>query len=368
MEGNEGNTARDGRVVNGPDYGADLPHARESRVTRIGIVSPGFPESPGGVTDHTARLRRHWNDAGHEVEVLGTRDEAPQAVAARWRDERVAAVLIQYVPFLYGRRGVSRFPERLARAARERGMRTALFVHETWVPPTRLPWLVLRPIQKRQLLRLLGVVDTVVTAVPAWAASLGHGARVVRVGSNLGEPLSHLPTRPPLQAPVVFSPFAAGLEWRWIVAAAEAIGATPRLIVIGADQEEVRAHRVVGKWWRAEWDCRGRLPAEDVLPLLSRAPVVLAPFGDGLTGRRTSAMAAMSAGAQLLSSVGPLSDPLFDDGPVALARNEREFVERAQLLWADPESHSHRDQRLQWHRTHLEPKMLDARLLDIVAS
>ncbi len=337
-------------------------------MTTIRIVSPGFPESPGGVTDHTARLRRHWKDAGHEVEVLGTRDEAPAAVAARWRDEQVEAVLIQYVPFLYGRRGVSRLPERMARAARESGIRTTLFVHETWVPPTRLPWLVLGPIQRRQLLRLLDAVDSVVTAVPAWATSLGHGAQVVRVGSNLGEPLSHLPTQPPHAAPVVFSPFAAGLEWRWIVAATEAIAATPSLIVIGADEEEVRAHHVVGKWWRKEWDCRGHLPAEDVLPLLSRAPLVLAPFGDGLTGRRTSAMAAMSAGAQVLSSVGPLLDPLFEDSPIALARDERGFVELAGRLWADPESHSHRDQRVEWHRAHLEPRMLDARLVDIVAS
>lgn len=336
-------------------------------MTSIRIVSPGFPETPGGVTDHTARLRRHWKDAGHEVQVLGTRDEEPAAIAARWRDEGAEAVLIQYVPFLYGRRGVSRFPERVARAARELGLHTSLFVHETWVPPTRVPWLVLGPIQKRQLRRLLGAVDGVVTAVPAWADALGHRAQVVRVGSNLGEPLSQLPTQPPLTAPVVFSPFAAGLEWRWIVAAVEAIGATPPLIVIGADEQEVRDHHVVGRWWRAEWSCRGRLPAEEVLPLLSRAPLVLAPFGDGLTGRRTSAMAAMSAGAQVLSSVGPLFDPLFDDSPVALARTAEEFVERARRIWSDPDSHSHRDERLEWHHAHLEPKTLDARLLDLVA-
>lgn len=337
-------------------------------MTRIGIVSPGFPEHPGGVTDHTARLRRHWNDAGHEVEVLGTRDETPQAVADRWRVEGVEAVLIQYVPFLYGRWGISRFPGQVARAARARGMRTTLFVHETWVPPTRLPWLVLGPLQRRQLRQLLPRVDAAVTPVPAWARQLRRGTQVVYVGSNLGEAPPGITTSRPLPGPVVFSPFAAGLRWEWIAAAAEAIGAERLLVVVGADAEETRAHPVVGRWYRPEWDCHGRLPPEDVLSILARARLVLAPFVDGLTGRRTSAMTALSAGAPLLSCSGHLFDPLFATGPVPCPNTQAEFVATARALWRDPDAHGDRATRLEWYRDQLDPQRLDRRLLTIVTS
>ncbi len=337
-------------------------------MTRIRIVSPGFPETPGGVTDHTARLRRHWKDAGHEVQVLGTSDEAPDAVAERWREERVEAALIQYVPFLYGRRGVSRFPERIARAARQRGIRTTLFVHETWVPLTRLPWLALGPIQRRQLRRLIGVVDAAVTPVPAWAELLAHDTRVVYVGSNLGEAPPGVTTSHPLPGPVVFSPFAAGLRWDWIVAAVDAIGADPPLVLVGADEEEAQANHVLARWHRPEWDYRGRLPAEDVLSVLARARLVLAPFVDGLTGRRTSALTAASAGVPLVSSAGHLFDPLFGTGPVPCPRTREAFVATARELWDDPDAHGDRATRLEWYREHLDPKQLDRTLLSIVTA
>ncbi len=337
-------------------------------MTGIRIVSPGFPETPGGVTDHTARLRRHWKDAGHEVQVLGTTAEAPDAVAERWRDERVEAALIQYVPFLYGRRGVSRFPERIARAARQRGTRTTLFVHETWVPPTRLPWLALGPIQRRQLRRVLGEVDAAVTPVPAWAELLAHDTRVVYVGSNLGEAPPGVTTSHPLPGPVVFSPFAAGLRWEWIVAAVDTIGADPPLVLVGADEEEAQANHVLARWHRPEWDYRGRLPAEDVLSVLARAPLVLAPFVDGLTGRRTSAMTALSAGVPLVSSTGHLFDPLFGTGPVPCPSTRDAFAATAQELWDDPNAHGDRATRLEWYREHLDPKQLDRTLLSIVTA
>ncbi len=357
---------RGGADVNGRRPPADIPPIRESHVTAIGIVSPGFPETPGGVTDHTARLRGYWKDAGHDVRVLGARDEAPEAVAERWHTEGVAAALVQYVPFLYGRRGVSRFPEELVRAARERGMRVTLFVHEPWVPPTRLPWLVLGPIQRRQLKRLASLSDAIVTPVPAWAELLGHDTQVVYVGSNLGEAPPGVATRPHHRGPVVFSPFAAGLKWEWIVAATDAIGTDPPLVVVGADSESAQRHHVVRHWQQPDWVYRGRLPPEDVLTVLTRARLVLAPFVDGLTGRRTSAMTALSAGAPLVSSTGHLFDPLFATGPVSCASTLEEFVASARALWDDPDARGDRATRLEWYREHLDPEQLDRRLYSIV--
>jgi glycosyltransferase involved in cell wall biosynthesis len=328
----------------------------------VTIVSPGFPAVPGGVTDHTARLVRHWAAAGRPARVWSeARGDAP-ALAAAWRAEGRTAILIQYVPFLYGRRGLSGFPRRLARAGRAAGLTVGVFVHEPWVPRTRLPWLVLSPLQRRQLVRLLAACDLAFTAVPAWRALLERRAELIPVGSTLGEPAA-APDGPPLPAPVVFSPFAAGLEWDWIVAAAGALGAEPRLTVIGATREEARRDHVAGGYADPTWDWRGRLPAAEVLDLLTRARLVLAPFRDGLTSRRTSAMAAMSVGARVVSSTGPLFDERLGDAGVALATDRHTFVSLARAVWQAHDDPADRAGRLRWYGEHLDPARWDRYLL-----
>ncbi len=273
-------------------------------------------------------------------------------------------MLIQYVPFLYGRRGLARTPARIARMAKSRGVRTTVFVHEPWVPPSRLPWLILSPLQRRQLLGLAAVTDAVVTPVPAWAALLGPATHVLYVGSTLGELPSDDTSEPPPPSPVVFSPFAAGLNWDWICAAVEAIGSG--LTVVGCDRETALAHPVVGSKMSPQWEYRGRLPAPRVLATLSGSQLVLAPFVDGLTGRRTSAMAAMSVGAPLLSSRGRLFDAAFASGPTATATSRSDFVRQAQEIWASQSADRDRDARVAWYKEHLDSSVLDRRLLEIM--
>lgn len=332
-------------------------------MSAIAIVSPGWPDLPGGVTDHTSRLAAAWRATG--VQVVGDPGGSPGALIDRLAGRGVRALLLQYVPFLYGRRGLSRTPRRLLRAARARGLRTTVFVHEPWVPPTRIPWLVLSPLQRSQLARLLGDADAVVTPVPAWRAALGPRTELLPVGSTLGPPPPG-EGQDPLPAPVLFSPLAAGLAWDHVAAAAAAIGADPTLIVVGATREAARSHRHVAGWVRDDQDWRGRLPADAVLGTLQRARLVLAPFIDGLTGRRTSALAALSTGARVLSTDGPLTDPQFREGPVTLARGPEAFASAARALWDAPDGDAAREDRRAWYRDHLDPADLDRRLLAIV--
>jgi len=339
------------------------PAPAPAPTARLAILSPGFPSVPGGVTDHTQRLVRSWSAAGHSVEVLGRTDADADSVTADLAGSGVTALLVQYVPFLYGRRGLSGWPERVARAARSRGIRVTLFVHEPWVPLTRLPWLVLGPLQRRQLRRLVRVADRTVTAVPAWRDLLGAAVDLVYVGSNLG---SLPPTVPaPLSSPVVFSPTAAGFRFDWVAAAAHAIGASPGLVCIGIDASAARHHPGLAAHFDSSWDWRGRLSATDALGVMARARLVLAPFEDGATGRRTSLLAAVSSGARVLSTTGPLFDPVFREGPILLAGSQPEFRDLAVRVWKTPDHSADREARLRWHRTHMEPSDLDARLLRI---
>jgi len=330
----------------------------------VAIVSPGYPGQRGGVTDHTARLVRHWTAAGAQPAVLGSCEGDPARIAEQWRAQGVRAILIQYVPFLYGRRGLSRFPRRLATEARSAGLRVGVFVHEPWVPRTRLPWLVLSPLQRRQLLRLLDACDTSFTPVPAWRDLLGGNVHLVYVGSTLGDPPTTPGPAPLLSAPVVFSPLASGLQWDWIVAAARAIGGRPALTVLGADWETARRHPIVRHWADPTWDWRGYLDASAALSLLSRAPVVLAPFIDGLTGRRTSAFAAASVGPPVISSRGPLFDPALDQPPFRVAGTRDQFRDLAVSLFRERPSSADRQQWVRLHRQRFGPEQLDRQLLD----
>ncbi|MCZ6916712.1 MAG: hypothetical protein O7I93_08045 [Gemmatimonadetes bacterium] len=332
----------------------------------VAVVSPGYPENPGGVTDHTKRLVAHWTSEGHRVEIVnGTTDSAP-AIADRLARLETAALLIQYVPFLYGRRGLSRFPESVARHAKARDIRVTTFVHEPWVPPTRVPWLVLSPLQRRQLRRLVSVTDEVVTAVPTWRDMLGPTAELVYVGSTLESVAPSKTPHQPITSPVVFSPLASGLRWDWIEAAVRAIGAEPGLIAVGADDDAVSRAEHVKRWYRPEWRWLGHLPSTEVRSILERAPLVLAPFVDGTTGRRTSLLSAQSAGARVMAATGHLHDPMFDSGPIHVAASLQEFARMAKAVWHSTDSADERGRRLQWYAEHFDPVMLDRTLLGIL--
>ena len=334
--------------------------------SKIVIVSPGFPALLGGVTDHTARLLQHWSKLGHEVRVLNAPPADLEEVVDQWQQAGVGAVLIQYVPFLYGRLGLSSLPVRIARAARSAGLYVVTFVHEPWVPRSRLPWLVLSPLQRTQLLKLLAECDTYATSVPAWIPLLGVGGHVIYVGSTLGENPAFDGVEPPLLAPTVFSPFASGLRWEWIAAAVQAIGTHPRLTVIGADWDNAHIHPVLRRWAKPMWDWRGYLDPVDVLKLLRRSRLVLAPFEDGLTARRTSPCGVLSTGARLVSSRGHLFDSTFEDGPIVLADSLEHFVDRAVETWFVQDTPDLRQRRLDWYRDVLEPRTWDERLLSLM--
>ncbi len=336
-------------------------------MSRIGLYCPALPPERGGVADHTLVLARALAARGADVAVLGRRGDpaafAPLAcrtgvshrggragLGAACRALQVRRLLIQYVPFLFARRGLAPALVRsVARLARE-GVRVGLLVHEPWVPPTRAVWRLTGPLMRRQLLALVSRADAVLAPVPAFlelvrsAARPGAACEVVPVGATIPVvPADRAAVRASLGlaaddvAVGVFSPGAAGLLAGWVARAAAAGAGDQRAawILLGAGSErepaglpaELRVQRLA-------W-----LPAARVSAVLQALDLAVAPYADGLTLRRTGAMAALAHGVALVSSRGPLFDASLD-GPAVCADSPEAFAAAVRALAGDAAARS----------------------------
>ncbi len=299
----------------------------------IGLYSPDVPPVPGGVADHTLALAWALARAGSPPVVFARRGDAerfaPVActtgvgtgdLAAAVLRAGVRALILQYTPFLYARRGVAPAVVRAARTVADAGVRLALFVHEPFVPFTRLPWLVTGLPQRWQLRQLVRRAAWVYAGVPRFAEQAGRHARngtvvrVVPVGATLAvSTASRSEARAALGltaddvAVGVFSPGASGFLAGWIAAAAGRLASHPRV-------RWIRFGHGSDRPWDG-WPAGGRTitlgeaPAEVVARTMRALDLIAAPYVDGLTLRRSSAMLALATGIATVSSTGSLFDP-----------------------------------------------------------
>lgn len=325
----------------------------------IGLYSPDLPPVPGGVADHTLMLARVLAARGAACTLLGARGEpvraapvplrlgvTPGTLAPVTRELGLTGLLVQYVPFLYARLGVAPALCRALRAVREGGARVGLFVHEPYVPFTRLPWLVTGVLQRRQLRCLVRAADRVYAAVPRFA-EICRGYRADRaavtlapIGANFEpSPLSRDAARaalglaPGTVAIGVFSPAAAGLRLDWLRAAMQALAThrTVEWIVFGFGSE--RLFR--GEGVPANVRALGTMGPTAVADTARALDLMAAPFADGLTMRRSSAMLGLHAGVPLVSSTGHLFDPQLSQY-AACEDDVTSFVARVVALVNDP--------------------------------
>jgi hypothetical protein len=324
----------------------------------IGLYSPDVPPAPGGVADHTLALARALERHGAPPVVLARRGDpamfapltcisglAPGDVADAAREHDVAVVVIEYSPFLFARRGVSPALVRGVRRMAAAGLRLAAFVHEPWVPFTRLPWLVTGVPQRLQLRYLVRRCAHVYAAVPGFAELIRRHARpgtpvaVAPVGASIApstlsreEARARLGLREDMVAIGVFSPGASGFLHAWVTAAADRLAALEQVV-----------------WVRFGFGSERGLPLLPGVGTLSLGPgdaatiaqtmraldIAAAPFVDGLTLRRTSAMLALASGVATVSSTGPLFDPAA--GALASCEPTAEaFAARLEGLARDP--------------------------------
>ncbi len=321
---------------------------------------------PGGVADHTLVLARALAARSLDVEVLGRRGDpavfaplpcrsgvTPRTLPAAVAAGGAGALVVQYVPFLYARFGLAPSLIRALGRVRRAGIGIGVLVHEPYVPFTRLPWLVTGWPMRWQLRALLAHADAAWSPVPDFVERV---RRVARPGTTLAvAPVGatvpvEMATREAARAELrlaadvvaigAFSPGASGALTPWVRAAIAALAAESRVtwVLFGQGSGRVspppgaapagarHATRVMDLGW-LEPGALGRV--------FRALDLAVAPFSDGLTLRRTSAMAALAYGVPLVSSRGPLFDPSLADAAACEPTMEA-FVATIRALVADP--------------------------------
>lgn len=362
------------------------------RTARIALYCPAVPPERGGVADHTALLARALASAGADVVVLGRTGAALDGIetvlgvkalgehglAASVARTGAGFVLVQYVPFLYARFGLAPSLVMGLRALRGVGVRLGLFVHEPYVPFTRLPWLFTGWPMRWQLKALLRAADVVCAAVPAFLEAARESARgdaqllLLPIGSTIPVvPGSRAAARQALGldaaeiAVGVFSPGASGLRRDWVCRAASALRERPvRWVFFGRNAETPPPGFPAG----VPAKCLGWVEPAKASEIFRALDIAAQPFEDGLTLRRTSAMAALAHGVPLVSSRGALFDPSLD-GAAVCAPTADEFVASLGRLARTPalrETQGRRGREFYAERGSVE--VAAARLLDAVRS
>jgi glycosyltransferase involved in cell wall biosynthesis len=163
----------------------------------------------------------------------------------------------------------------------------------------------------------------------------------------------------------VFSPGASGLRRDWVARAASALREpSVRWVFFGRGAETPPPGFPAG----APPKCLGWVAPAKASEIFRALDIAAQPFEDGLTLRRTSAMAALAHGVPLVSSRGSLFDPSLD-GPAACAPTADAFVASLARLVQTPalrETQGRRGRDFYQERGSVE--VAAARLLDAVRS
>jgi len=87
---------------------------------------------------------------------------------------------------------------------------------------------------------------------------------------------------------------------------------------------------------RAQVRATGELPATDAALHLAACDILLQPYPDGVTTRRTSFMAGLALGVPTISNIGPLTERMWQTAPVPLAGAGSDLAPIANRLLEDP--------------------------------
>lgn len=306
-----------------------------------GFSSPGARTAPVEQAGEPWRVTRFF-DPAHPCSLSGLPDCFRSLGKQDW-------LIVQYNPFGFGPRGwCPALPRVLAALRREQGVRIAIYFHETHVPPWPVKFMVMLSWQYPIFARLAAMADRTFVSTERWTRQVRRwraetSCHPIPVGSNLPRcPLSKTTARTQLGLPAtpVLGIFGNAHPSRlidWIAKAAAAAGrVSPEamLLYVGRDGAQISdACRESG----LRFEDHGALPDEEAAIRLRAMDVLLSPFVDGISTRRSSVIAGLQHDLPVLTTSSSWSDPLMVNHPLVLcsqvAAGPEAFAELA-ARWA----------------------------------
>jgi glycosyltransferase involved in cell wall biosynthesis len=354
------------------------------------IITGEYPPQPGGVSDYTQLVARGLAGAGDAVVVWAPpaksgpangrgrldavdRDARDSGIDVRRLPDRFGArslrilsgalnrtrephrLLVQYVPHAFGWKAAN-VPFCLWLRSRRRDSVWVMF-HEVSFPFGVREGLARNALAvvNRAMASLVGrAAERAFVSIPAWRAG------VDRVTST-GTPVTWLPV--PSGIPVVADDAAtAGIrarhgDGRPLVGHFGTYGglirplldaalsrlveiSDCRMLLLGKGSIEARAEMIASHPGLAERVfATGRLPAAEISLHVSACDLMLQPYPDGVSSRRTSAMVALLHRVPLVTTRGSLTEPVWESRGAAVMVPESDveaLAAAAAALLADP--------------------------------
>jgi Glycosyl transferases group 1 len=311
------------------------------------LISPEFPPMPGGVSEHSRVLVEAassrgldvhvWtaaggaalaNDAGVEVHPsLGGfgADGIARTGALLDAFPRPRRIVLQWVPHGFGRRGMNLpFARWIAERARV-GDELDVMVHEPFadfIGPSLIQ--PVRALVQRSMTRaVVSSAHRVWLSIPGWKPRLVPMLRPAVIPRVLPVPgtipvdrdrpgIAALRSRLLAGAKALVGHFGGG--GRYVEAALErAFGEIAakrtdvRFVLMGRGTGELARRLRVQK----DVSVTGLLPARELSQHLQACDLLLQPYVDGISGRRTTTISALEHAVPVVTTVGRLSEPFW---------------------------------------------------------
>jgi glycosyltransferase involved in cell wall biosynthesis len=340
------------------------------------IVTGEYPPQPGGVSDYSRLLAHALADAGDSVTVWAPAcrqpDESYPRVSVRrladrfgpgslrWLDRALDALpeprrlLVQYVPHAFGWKAAN-LPFCFWLRSRRRDSVWIMF-HEVAYPHGTAYSLAenVLALVTRWMAAIAGRhAERIFVSIPGWrpivesavgksvplewlpvpssvpVADDAAGVASVRSRMAHGHPLvGHLGTYGRLIRPMLRSTLPV------LLAATDC-----RVLLLGRGGDGFRDELTAAYPELAgRIDAPGPLSPDDLSRHVSACDLMLQPYPDGVSSRRTTVMVALAHGRPVVTTFGDLSEPLWSGGDVVLAAVDRpdELAAAAASLIADP--------------------------------
>ena len=340
------------------------------------LITGEYPPAPGGVSDHTRLMAAALAAAGDEVHVWCpraagdppadagvtvhadagsfSRADLGRLDALLDRRPRPRRLVLQWVPQSFGQAGMNlRFCAWIDRRARG-GDELYVVAHEAYIHfRAASGWKerVAALVQRAMVTLVLRHAKHVIITTPAWEKALRRFAFRRSLPFDWQPVPSNLPVAADEGAAAALraalAPNGETLVGHFGTYGSHTAGALsavlPELLKSGYNQRLLLLGRGASRFREGLLSQRPDLPADRLLAVggiaagelsayLRACDVMVQPYPDGLTARRSSAIAALAHGTPLVSTRGYLTEPIWEESGAAVLAPVGEPAAMAELV------------------------------------